>query len=187
MKTKMVEMHGQRVKVTLCPPATAPQMQGNGRAAFGQTIALKVSGNSAERTTGIVDSVHHDPGRAYQPIEELREEALEENQRARMSEAVSRKEIQQRRRRVNPYSWRDWCAFAGIETNLSARQYFACHPIARTYTPHYKPVPDKKPTTPRKPFTRSYTRRKKPAKAALKTKMAEIHGQIVKVTICPPA
>ncbi len=156
-------MHGQQVQVTICPPATETQMQANGRAGFRQTMAIKVSSNSAERTTGTVRAAHHDPAGAYQPIEELREEVLNESPRAWMSETARVEAIRQRRVRPNPYLWRDWCSFLAIETKLSAREYFACHPITRSYTPH----PGKKAAKPRKPFTRDYARRETPAAKAV--------------------
>ena len=73
MKTKTVEMHGQQVQVTICPPATVTQMQANGRAGLSQTMAIKVSTNSAERTTGTVRVQLTEDGQAnHMPATRLR-------------------------------------------------------------------------------------------------------------------
>jgi hypothetical protein len=219
METRRTFMHGQWVDVELCPPAPAARMDGR------QTIQAKgTSSQQVEQTSGTLEEIERDLGRHYRPIEEVAAEAREESRVQKWDSPRSAAELESDRAE-NPLSWDEWCEMAGVETDLTAAEYFDREmPTPRQVKPRQvkprqvrprqvRPVellkrrhPSKSPewlkrrleslkrgrSARRKPTTRTYKRfaRRKPPVVPeakpLATRVVEMHGQQVRITVCPP-
>lgn len=142
METKIVEMHGQKVTVTICPPAAARRI--------GAAEQMRIKSQLVEpevQTHGTPGDIERYVGEHYRPIEELFEEAREE----RCAQYPKRRRSHlERDREYKPPSWAEWCEMAGVETTLTADEYF----YRKMPTPgrnwgkpleHGQPLPRKRP------------------------------------------